>query len=78
MDDPVQIKNFLNHLDSVLGSEFIVIGGWAVWAYEQAEMSLDGAAMISNAALSILRDEYEVTNTPKRKNDNLRHLMAMT
>jgi hypothetical protein len=62
-----EIKALLCALNDALGKEFIVIGGWAVWAYEQDEMSLDGDAMISTSALSILRDKYVVTNTPQKR-----------
>ncbi len=72
MDDPIHIKNFLVGLAENLGDEFIVMGGWGVWAYEQAEMSHDGDAMISNAALSVLRDDFQVTTTPQKKTRQFR------
>ncbi|MBV9392322.1 MAG: hypothetical protein JOY96_10560, partial [Verrucomicrobia bacterium] len=65
--DPLQIRSFLVELCQGLHPDFIVIGGWAVYAYSPYKMSLDGDAIISYAAEGTLRDSFEVTKNLRMK-----------
>lgn len=65
--NPDKIKEFLEEMCGIFGKEFIVIGGWAVHAYECKAKSLDGDAMVSFAAEGTLRDSYIVTKNARMK-----------
>lgn len=64
---PEKIKDLLTGFSEAFGNDCLVIGGWAVWAYNQVEMSHVGDIMVTAPVLSELRDQYRVTNTPQKR-----------
>jgi hypothetical protein len=52
--------------------DFVVIGGWAAYAHGSGQLSLDGDALISYAALGTLRDRYEVTPNQRMRKEQFR------
>jgi hypothetical protein len=65
--DPAKIKDYMRFLCQTMDEEFIVIGGWAVHAYDCKETTFDGDAIISYRAEGELRDSYFVTKNPRMK-----------
>lgn len=71
-EDALRIRQFLVELCEDLAPDFVVIGGWAAYAYGSGQLSLDGDAMISYAALGTLRDRFEVTPNHRMRKEQFR------
>lgn len=65
--NPDEIKKILENLCETFGDEFVVIGGWAVHAYNCKSKSFDGDAMVSHIVEGTLNDSYIVTKNPRMK-----------
>lgn len=70
--DALRIREFLAEMCADLAPDFVVIGGWAAYAHGSGQLSLDGDALISYAALGTLRDLYEVTPNHRMKKEQFR------
>lgn len=70
--EALRIRDFLAELCADLAPDFVVIGGWAAYAHGSGQLSLDGDAFISYAALGTLRDLYEVTPNHRMKKEQFR------
>ncbi|HRI12283.1 MAG TPA: hypothetical protein PLX89_04690 [Verrucomicrobiota bacterium] len=68
----LRIRNFLVELSTDLAPDFVVIGGWAAYAHGSGQLSLDGDALITYAALGTLRDRFEVTPNHRMKKEQFR------
>ena len=71
-DEALRIRDFLAELCADLAPDFVVIGGWAAYAHGSGQLSLDGDALISYAALGTLRDHYEVTPNHRMRKEQFR------
>jgi hypothetical protein len=68
-----RIYEHLMEMSAEYGNDFIVIGGWAAFAYGVKEVSFDGDAMVSHVALGAIRDEEVVIpNYRPRKSQYMR------
>lgn len=67
LEEARKLKSFIEELCLQLPTEFIVIGGWAVYGYNTQNLTFDGDAMISAQAHGYLRDIYNVTANPRMK-----------
>lgn len=70
--EALRIRAFLAELCADLAPDFVVIGGWAAYAHGSGQLSLDGDAFISYAALGTLRDLYEVTPNHRMRKEQFR------
>jgi len=65
--EALKVEDFLRGLVAQSGGfpEIVVIGGYAVRAYGAMRFSHDGDIMVNMNAFSALRDQYNVTKTPR-------------
>ena len=71
-EEALRIRDFMAELCADLSPEFVVIGGWASYAHGSGQLSLDGDALISYAALGTLRDRFQVTPNHRMKKEQFR------
>jgi hypothetical protein len=67
IEEAKKLREFMEKLCNDLPNDFIVIGGWAVDAYNNTNLTFDGDAMVSIMAHGILKDSFDVTPNPRMK-----------